>query len=127
MHHIEIYVSDLEQSKLFYKHLLVENLGFEEFQNWPEGISYKKDNFYLVFVQVVAKYNDVPFKRTRVGLNHLAFNITQRNTLNQLREYYQEKNQVLYDDAYPYAGGEKHYALYLEDPDRIKIEIVLVD
>lgn len=30
----------------------------------------------------------------------------------------------LYRELYPYAGGKKHYALFFEDPDRIKLEIV---
>ena len=31
----------------------------------------------------------------------------------------------IYDDKYPYAGGAEHYAVYFEDPDRIKVEICL--
>ena len=32
---------------------------------------------------------------------------------------------MLYDDPYPFAtGGNDYYALFLEDPDRIKVEFV---
>jgi hypothetical protein len=31
---------------------------------------------------------------------------------------------TLYDDRYPYAGGPGYYAVYCEDPDRIKVEVV---
>ncbi len=31
---------------------------------------------------------------------------------------------VLYRDRHPYAGGSTHYAVYTEDPDRIKVELV---
>jgi hypothetical protein len=35
---------------------------------------------------------------------------------------------MLYDDRYPFANGsDDYYALFLEDPDRIKIEFVAND
>ncbi len=49
MHHIELYVSDLEASKQFWGWFLAE-LGYKEFQKWSSGISWKKDHFYLVIV-----------------------------------------------------------------------------
>jgi hypothetical protein len=30
----------------------------------------------------------------------------------------------LYEEKYPYAGGKNYYAVYCEDPDRIKVEVV---
>ena len=36
----------------------------------------------------------------------------------------EENVELLYDEKYSYAGGKNHYALYFEDPDRIKVEIV---
>lgn len=31
---------------------------------------------------------------------------------------------ILYEDDHPYAGGENHYAVYFECPERIKVEVV---
>ncbi|TWM56020.1 hypothetical protein CHCC14814_2001 [Bacillus paralicheniformis] len=31
--------------------------------------------------------------------------------------------RILYEDRHPFAGGSGHYALYTEDPDRIKVEL----
>ena len=42
MDHIELYVSNLQKTKLFYSKFLVQ-LGFELFQEWEEGFSYKKE------------------------------------------------------------------------------------
>lgn len=59
MHHIEIYVSNLDKTKEFYSWIF-SILGFELFQEWKDGFSYKKDEFYIVFVQTKEKYlNDV--------------------------------------------------------------------
>ena len=55
MHHIEIYVSNLEKTKEFYSWIL-SILGFELFQDWKDGFSYKKGEFYIVFVQTKEKY-----------------------------------------------------------------------
>ena len=31
---------------------------------------------------------------------------------------------ILYTDRHPYAGGQDYYAVFFEDPDRIKVELV---
>ncbi|MBF0714674.1 VOC family protein [Gemelliphila palaticanis] len=124
MHHIEIYVSNLIKTKEFYSWLLVR-LGFELFQNWEQGFSYKKDGFYLVFVQTKDKYIDNGYNRCNIGLNHLAFSCSSKKEIDTIREHLlQNGTKILYDEKYPYAGGSEHYAVYFEDPDRIKIEIV---
>ncbi|CAM3244091.1 VOC family protein [Streptobacillus felis] len=125
MHHIEIYVSNLETSKKFYSWLL-KSLGFKLFQEWEQGFSYKKDNFYIVFVKTKEKYLNNEYNRCNVGLNHVAFCCKSKNDIDKIRKELIRRNSVLlYDDKYPHAGGLEHYALYFEDPDRIKIEICL--
>ena len=124
MDHIELYVSNLQKTKLFYSKFLVQ-LGFELFQEWEEGFSYKKESFYIVFVQVKEKYQSTNYHRCYVGLNHLAFSCSDKTIITKIREQLIEENvELLYDDKFPFAGGKNHYALYFEDPDRIKVEIV---
>jgi catechol 2,3-dioxygenase-like lactoylglutathione lyase family enzyme len=63
--------------------------------------------------------------RCRVGLNHLAFHAKSKKQVDEITEKLQEKGiNILYLDKHPYAGGENHYAVYFEDPDRIKVELV---
>ena len=40
LHHIELYVSDLEKSKMFW-HWLLSELNYTLFQEWKDGVSYK--------------------------------------------------------------------------------------
>lgn len=47
MDHIELYVSNLQKTKLFYSKFLVQ-LGFELFQEWEKGFSYKKKVLYCI-------------------------------------------------------------------------------
>lgn len=124
LHHIELYVSNLQESKKFWGWFLQE-LGYAEFQQWDGGISYKLNDTYIVFVQANEKYLDIPYHRKRVGLNHLAFHAESRAEVDQMMEKLKEKGiTILYEDQYPFAGGPDYYALYFEDPDRIKVELV---
>lgn len=34
------------------------------------------------------------------------------------------KKNSEYEDRHPYAGGPDYYAVFFEDPDRMKVEIV---
>lgn len=124
IHHLEIYVSNLEQSISFWGWLLTE-LGYESFQKWDKGQSYKLDDTYLVFVQTEDEYLDVPYHRKRVGLNHIAFHAKTRQHVDEITVQLKEKGIVLlYSNEHPFAGGENTYAVYFEDPDRIKVELV---
>lgn len=124
LHHIELYVSNLQESKKFWSWFLQE-LGYNEFQQWDGGISYKLNDTYIVFVQADEKYLDIPYHRKRVGLNHLAFHAESRAEIDQMKEKLKEKDiTILYEDQYPFAGGPNYYALYFEDPNRIKVELV---
>lgn len=124
LHHVELYVSDLKKSTEFWGWLL-EELGYELFQEWESGRSWKYGETYLVFVQTEEVYLDIPYHRKRTGLNHLAFHADSREQVDELTEQLKAKGvPVLYEDRHPFAGGEDYYAVFMEDPDRIKVEIV---
>ncbi|TYP72501.1 VOC family protein [Paenibacillus methanolicus] len=124
LHHIELYVSNLERSDRFWSWLLAQ-LGYERYQRWTHGVSYRANDAYIVFVQAELRYMDVPYHRKRVGLNHLAFRAASREQVDALIEALHARGvTLLYAQPHPYAGGERHYAIYFEDPDRIKVEIV---
>jgi catechol 2,3-dioxygenase-like lactoylglutathione lyase family enzyme len=124
LHHVELYVSNLRKTEDFWGWFLAK-LGYETYQKWEQGFSYKHDNAYIVFVQTEAKYLDVPYHRCRVGLNHLAFHAQSRIQVDEITdELIQRSVKLLYADKHPFAGGENHYAVYFEDPDRMKVELV---
>lgn len=72
VHHVEIYVADLVRSSEFWGWFLTE-LGYHLFQAWGAGRSWTLNDSYLVFVQAPDRYQDRPYHRGQVGLNHLAF------------------------------------------------------
>ena len=123
LHHVELYVKDLTVSKEFWGWLL-EKLGYEVFQEWSAGISYLLGDTYLVFVQAEEKHLDIPYHRCRAGLNHLAFHGESRAFVDEMTQALRERSvTILYEDRHPYAGGDDYYAVFFEDPDRMKVEI----
>jgi catechol 2,3-dioxygenase-like lactoylglutathione lyase family enzyme len=124
LHHFEINVSNLKKSIEFWGWLLTE-LGYEQYQKWDSGISWKSSETYLVFVQTEERFLDVPYHRSRVGLNHLAFHGKSIEHVDEITEKLKARGiNILYQDKHPFAGGPQHYAVFFEDPDRIKVELV---
>ena len=61
----------------------------------------------------------------RPGLNHLAFHVSDRGTVDRMvGEALLHGWRLLFADRHPYAGGEQHYAAYLEDRDGYEVELV---
>jgi catechol 2,3-dioxygenase-like lactoylglutathione lyase family enzyme len=124
LHHIELYVSDLARSREFYARLL-GRFGYELYQQWPQGVSFRLDQAYLVLVQTETRHLEPAYHRCRTGLNHLAFHAGSRAEVDALAAALQEWGvAILYPDRHPYAGGHDYYAVFFEDPDRIKLEVV---
>jgi catechol 2,3-dioxygenase-like lactoylglutathione lyase family enzyme len=127
LHHVELYVSDLARSTAFWGWFL-ERLGYRPFQKWPQGRSWKLGDTYLVLVQADAQHLQPAYHRKRVGLNHLAFHAADRTQVDELTQELRARGvPILYADRHPYAGGPDHYAVFCEDPDRIKVELVAPD
>ncbi|RYJ08684.1 glyoxalase [Halogeometricum borinquense] len=121
LHHVELCSSNLERSIGFWDWLLGE-LGYEPKNEWENGRSWIKGPTYIVLKQ--AGNSELPFDRTASGLNHIAFHASSREQVDELTSNVRERadSTVLYDEQHPYAGG--YYALYCENPDGVKVEIV---
>ena len=58
-------------------------------------------------------------------MNHLAFHADSRETVDEITNELRGKGvNILYEDRHPYASGEDYYAVFFEDPDRMKVEIM---
>lgn len=125
LHHVEIYVHDLNRTIEFWNWLLTEKFDYELCARWKNGISYVLGSTYIVFVQTEDNYLRNRYNRKNTGLNHLAFHCPSREFVDELTVELGEKNiNILYKDRHPFAGGENYYAVFFEDPDRIKVEVV---
>lgn len=124
LHHLEFYVSNLRKTIEFWSWLIVE-LGYKKYQEWDEGISYKLLDTYIVFVQTEKKYMDIKYHRKRTGLNHIAFHLTSQDMVDQFTKKLKERNvNILYKNSQNLIGNKDYCAIFFEDPDRIKVELV---
>lgn len=124
LHHVEINVSNLAKTVSFWGWFL-KDLGYKTFQKWDGGQSWKLGSTYIVFVQTEDRFLHPSYHRRQVGLNHLAFHARSQDHVDDVTAALREKGiSILYEDSHPYAGGGNHYAVYFEDPDRIKVELV---
>lgn len=125
IHHIELYVSDLQKAIQFWTPFM-EKLEFKV-ERWSEGINFVSEESepYLCLLQASDEYLAVGYHRKRVGLNHLAFKAKSREHVDEIRLWLKTSGYtLLYDDKYPYATAPDYYAVFCEDPDRIKLEVV---
>jgi catechol 2,3-dioxygenase-like lactoylglutathione lyase family enzyme len=123
--HVEINVSNFERSKSFYQEFL-EWLGYKrivggkDFAGWSNGEA-------KIFVTYLERYKDSGFHRRQVGLNHIAFQATSKADVDRLHGEFlvPRRIKVLYGGPKEYPEYRKgYYAVYFEDPDRIKLEFV---
>ncbi|MET9518745.1 VOC family protein [Streptomyces sp. NPDC002994] len=123
LHHIEVWVPDLNRS-IESLGWLLESLGYTLFQSWDSGRSWRLGTTYLVFEQSPDLTVD-RHDRCRPGLNHLAFHVEDRTTVRALTaEARQHGWRLMFSDRHPHAGGEQHYAAYLENSDGFEVELV---
>ena len=73
LHHVELYVRDLERSMRFWTPFMAL-LGYEA-ERWSQGVNYLagEQDPYVCLVQAPPEHQGAGYHRRRVGLNHLAF------------------------------------------------------
>jgi catechol 2,3-dioxygenase-like lactoylglutathione lyase family enzyme len=125
LHHVELYVSDLERSVRFWTPFMAL-LGYAA-EPFSGGMTYARGEAepYVTLVPVAPEHVAAGYHRKRVGLNHLAFLAESREQVDEVAAWVKAEGYVLlYQDRHPFAGGPGYYAAFVEDPDRIKLEVV---
>jgi catechol 2,3-dioxygenase-like lactoylglutathione lyase family enzyme len=126
LYHLQINVREAARSLPFYKALL----GYLEYRAVYEtdtmaGFSGRGSD---VWVGAAAPGHTGPgFHRKRAGLNHLAFRVDRREDVDRFQAEFMAPRKLapLYGTPreFPeYRPG--YYAVFFEDPDRLKLEIV---
>lgn len=126
LHHVELWVPDLPRATASWGWLL-EELGYRVYQDWPQGRSWRLGDTYLVVEQSPA-LSAQRHERLHPGLNHLAFHISTTAVVDALVEQAPRQGwTLLFPERHPYAGGEDHYAAYLENEDGFEVELVAAE
>lgn len=121
--HVEIYVSDYGKSIRFYDSILIP-LGWERLVCQKSHTTYSDGQMKIVFCPTEEKYLKDGYHRKRIGLNHLAFYAESKDQVDHLFEKILKPNKIacLYEGQPK--GESDYYAVFFEDPDRLKIEVV---
>jgi catechol 2,3-dioxygenase-like lactoylglutathione lyase family enzyme len=123
LHHVELWVPDLGRARAEWGWLLTA-LGYEQFQDWPDGRSWRLGATYIV-VERSPALSAAGHDRLRPGLNHLAFHAGARTDVDATAKDAGANGwTLLFADKHPYAGGPGHYAAYLANTDGFEAELV---
>ena len=123
LHHIELWVPDLNRATEQWGWLLTE-MGYQPYQQWPDGRSWRLDQTYLVIEQS-PDLSAAAHDRMRPGLNHLAFHAGTRSNVDRLATQAPDHGwMLLFPDQHPHAGGPAQYAAYLANTDQYEIELI---
>lgn len=123
LHHVELWVPDLDRAIDSWGWLLTA-LGYTQFQEWPDGRSWRLGETYIV-VERSSALTSTTHERLRSGLNHLAFHAGSRSRVDELTTQSAAHGwTLLFPDRHPFAGGPQHYATYLENTDGFEVELV---
>ncbi len=93
---------------------------------WSGGMNYVKglEETYFCLLPAPREHVAAGYHRKRIGLNHLAFRGQSREHVDQIARWIKNNGHaLLYEEKHPYAGGPGYYAVFCEDPDRIKLEV----
>jgi catechol 2,3-dioxygenase-like lactoylglutathione lyase family enzyme len=126
LYHISINISNPSISIPFYK----DFLSYLDYKIIVEGYDYigftnGKSDFW--FIGVESAYLPVGFDRHNIGLNHLAFILDSKEEVDEFNQKFLafKKIKPLYDSPKLWSEYYKdYYAVFFEDPDGIKLEVV---
>ncbi|GAB3424496.1 VOC family protein [Flindersiella endophytica] len=123
LHHVELWVADLAATRGSLGWLLTE-LGYDVFQEFAGGVSWRLGETYIVAEQSSALVPGA-HDRMRAGLNHLAFHVESPAEVDRLTAESSDHGwKLMFADRHPYAGGPDYYAAYLEDDQGFEVELV---
>jgi catechol 2,3-dioxygenase-like lactoylglutathione lyase family enzyme len=127
--HLDLVVSSLERSLPFYRELL-RPLGWrwvhEVEGERGETIHYlfRRDGRGSIGLRERLSEAELPLDRYAVGLHHLAIDAGSRRAVNRAARWARGRDAEIESASQEYAYQPGYYAVFLYDPDGIKIEIM---
>jgi catechol 2,3-dioxygenase-like lactoylglutathione lyase family enzyme len=91
LHHIELYVHDLNQSIEFWNWLLTEKFGYKLLSHTLKNRSWTLDGCEISLIQTLMNYLEPSYNRRRTGLNHIAFDGGSKAQVDELAAELKER------------------------------------
>jgi glyoxylase I family protein len=127
--HLDLVVSSLEVSLPFYRELLVP-LGWR----WVHEVEgergeiihylFRLDGRGSIGIRAQQSESAPPHDRYAVGIHHVAINAGSRRAVDRAARWAREHDVEIESGPEEYAYQPGYYAVFIYDPDGIKIEIM---
>jgi len=126
--HLQIYVSDRKTSFPFYKELLTY-LGYRVVDEDDICLGMRNEPTDIWLKEAPKKFKANKYHRKNVGVNHLAFGVSKKEDVDKFYQEFLIPHGIkpLYNTPKRFPEyTEQYYAIFFEDPDRIKLEVVFL-
>jgi catechol 2,3-dioxygenase-like lactoylglutathione lyase family enzyme len=126
--HLQIYVSDTKISFPFYKKLLTY-MGYKVVHEDATHLGMRNAPTDIWFKEVSKEHKIPKYHRKKVGINHLAFRVSKKEDVDKFYQKFLIPQNIkpLYNTPKNFPKyTKKYYAVFFEDPDRIKLEVVFL-
>lgn len=123
--HLTLNVSNFKKSAQFYKRLF-KFLGGQILKDKPHHLGVRLGEGEIWIKETSTKYQDRPFHRKATGVNHLAFRVETKEEVDLFFDKFLKRRKIpsLYNSPARLPYTKNYYAVYFEDPDRLKLEVV---
>lgn len=128
LYHLQLNVSDASISFPFYKKLF-SYFEFRIIDESEKHLGVSNDDIDFWIMETEKGFGPNSFHRKNTGLNHLALRVEQKEDVDSFyKDFLQKENIItLYSTPKLFSEyTEGYYALFFEDPDRIKIEVAYI-
>ena len=126
LEHIALNVSDPSTSFPFYRDLFLY-FGYRVIRDDQDHIAFRKDGTPDFWIRTAEqRYVGNGFHRKNIGINHFAFHVSSRQDVDSFYEVFIKAHgvQTLYDTPKLFSKyTNDYYAVFFEDPDRLKLEV----
>ncbi|WP_374088010.1 VOC family protein [Methylomicrobium lacus] len=125
LHHFAITVSDLPTSMAFYR-LVLEGVGYALSHYDEKRIAvWLGPNPEILIYQARTDQLDRKHVTYDPGIHHIAFQVDEREVIDKLWKDLKLNGYHILDDPREYPEyAENYYAVFFEDPDGIKLELM---
>lgn len=128
LNHLGLNVSDKELSFPFYKELL-SYLGYELFEENESSLAMVTKSMGVWLHETHEKHKDTKYHRKGTGLNHIAFKVDSKEDVDKFYNEFLKPRSIktLYGTPKHFPEyTDKYYAVFFEDPDRVKLEVMFM-
>lgn len=116
IHHIELTVLNLAQSKEFYNKLL----GFKIVAEYPNFVMFCIEDFYLGLTDHKRQIKEKKFNEFNVGIDHVSFEVNSKEDLTKAIIWF-DQNNIVHGEIKKLSNNL--YVLAFRDPDNIQLEL----